>query len=173
MLSREGARLQALLELRRRHGQRSGPDELVILDDCTVEREWGWVFFYTTRGERDGDLRHMLVGNGPLFVNRHDGSIRNAGTAHPADYYIAEYEAKLERRHGTWELVIGEPADAPLPVVSRLRQALSLTPTEVNTLRKRLPGVWRVGAHRDLEPDLARLLAAGISAEIRRAPQPR
>ncbi|MDG3007557.1 YrhB domain-containing protein [Paludisphaera mucosa] len=172
MLSRDGARLQVFLELRRRHGLRSGPWELVILDDLTIEREWGWVFFYTTRGWRDGDLRYAVGGNGPLLIDRHDGSIRSTGTSGATEDAVADYEAELERRREAWELVIREPADAPLEMVSRLRRGLGLTPAEAIALRKRLPGVCRTGARRDLEPDLARLLAAGVAAEIRQAARP-
>lgn len=170
MLTRDGARLRVLLELRRQFGLRSGPDELVILDDYTIEREWGWVFFYTSRGCQDGDMRYGLVGGGPYLVNRHDGSIRETGSARSVEYYVAEYEVELERHRGTWELFIGETPDAPLSVISHLRQALGLTPVEVNALRKRLPSAWRAGAWSDLEPHLARLLAAGLSVEIRRPP---
>jgi Immunity protein 35 len=95
MLTREGARLQVFLELRRVHGVRSGPNELVILDENTIERPWGWVFFYTTRGWSTGDLRYAIAGNGPLIINRIDGAITTCGTAEPVECYIERYEAEL------------------------------------------------------------------------------
>ncbi len=97
MLSREGARLQVFLELRRLNGLRSGPDELVVLDEHTIERPWGWAFFYTTRGWRDGDIKFAVGGNAPYIVNRLDGTLRPTGTAAPIEYYIQEYEAQLAR----------------------------------------------------------------------------
>src|ERR1700722_457835 len=95
MLSRDGARLQVFLELQRTCGLRSGPEELVILDEYTIERSWGWVFFYTTRGWRDGDIRYAVGGNAPFIVNRVDGSLRVTGTAAPIEHYIVQYEAEL------------------------------------------------------------------------------
>ena len=41
----------------------------------TIEKEWGWVFFY-----------------------RHTGEVRSTGTAYPSELYIAEYERELARR---------------------------------------------------------------------------
>ena len=95
MLTRDGARLQVFLDLRRIHGLRSGANELVILDEHTIERPWGWVFFYTTRGWRDGDIGYAVAGNAPYIVNRFDESLHVTGTAAPIDYYIEKYEAEL------------------------------------------------------------------------------
>jgi len=46
MLTLEGARLQVFLELRRRYGERRGPEELVIVDEQVFEVPGGWVFPY-------------------------------------------------------------------------------------------------------------------------------
>tara|TARA_B100001750_G_scaffold127030_1_gene100764 strand:+ start:965 stop:1543 length:579 start_codon:yes stop_codon:yes gene_type:complete len=65
------------------------PMECVLLDQHTLEREWGWVFFY---GAADGEL---LIGNGPLFVNRHDASIELQGSGLTTAEYLEEYEGEL------------------------------------------------------------------------------
>jgi hypothetical protein len=98
MLTREGARLQVSLELRRLYGWRSGPDDLVILDEHTIERPWGWVFFWTTRGWAEGDIRNAVGGNGPVLINRSDCSMRFAGTGLPVEQYIEQYEVELSQR---------------------------------------------------------------------------
>ncbi len=152
----------------RRFGQRSGPEELVVIDEDTIERPWGWVFFYTSRGWRDGDSRYALGGNAPIIVNRFDGALRSTGTASSIDHYIAEYEAELERRQGTWQLIIQERNASP-QTLSRIRHALRLSVAEAGTLKQTLPCVWKVGAKMDLEPVLDQLRADGISAEIRRS----
>jgi hypothetical protein len=73
------------------------PQGCVILGELTIEKPWGWVFFYQSRAWLETrQTRHMLVGNAPYMVNRYDGSIRTAGTAYPIGYYIAEYEKTLE-----------------------------------------------------------------------------
>jgi hypothetical protein len=169
MLTHKDARSMVAAELRIQGLPSSGPEELVILDDETIERPWGWVFFYTSRGWRDDDSRYAVGGNAPIIVNRFDGTLQSTGTACPPEYYISAYEADLERQQGAWELVIQVLPSAALDAVSRIRKALGLSVAEVGALKKRLPCVWMVGARTDLEPILAKLITAGVPAEIRRA----
>lgn len=157
MLTHDGARLQVFLELRRRHGLLSGPHELIILDAQTIERPWGWVFFYTTKG----------AGYPPIIINRFDGTIRDTGTANSVTHYIAEYETHLERKHGAWELFIQETEEISTLLLSTVRGILGLSVSEAVAMKKELPCVWRKGAKVDLEPFLFRLVAAGVAAEIR------
>ena len=50
------------------------------------------MFFFNTGSVLEtGDLRHSLVGNGPLMVDKRSGVIRQAGTAHPVEHYLAAY----------------------------------------------------------------------------------
>ena len=70
--------------------------ELVVVDSATLERTFGWVFFFQSRLYLEtGEFMHCLVGNAPLIVNRFTGEIVPTGTAHPTEYYLAEYEASL------------------------------------------------------------------------------
>jgi hypothetical protein len=158
------------LKLQRLNGHRRGWEELVIVDDRVIERPWGWVFPYTTRGWLNGDFEYAVAGNGPIVVNRHDGTMRHCGTAFPAEHYVREYEAELERREGAWEFVILEPAACPLVVARGLRSALGLSVHGLAALKKQLPGVLQVGARADLDPVRQRLVAEGVRAELRRAP---
>lgn len=69
---------------------------VVVLENETIEHEWGWVFFYQSKEYlKTGDFRHALAGNAPYIVNRKNGQIRVTGTAHPIEYYIQEYEQSL------------------------------------------------------------------------------
>lgn len=95
MLKLKDARLQVAIELQQWNRGRSGPEEFVILDEHTIERPWGWVFFYTTRGWLDGDDRYIVAGNGPFIVNCHSGVIRAMTTAQSIEHQIAEYEVTL------------------------------------------------------------------------------
>ena len=70
-------------------------DEWVILDEHTIERGWGWVFFYDSRRHREtGDFRFAVAGNAPFIVRRSDGAVFVTGTAFPIEHYIAEFEAQ-------------------------------------------------------------------------------
>jgi hypothetical protein len=74
-------------------GELPDKDTLVVLEEKTIERPWGWVFFYTSRlWHQTGELRYALAGNAPLIVERHSGRILPTGTALPVEQYIANYE---------------------------------------------------------------------------------
>ena len=74
-------------------------DSLVILDECTLEKPWGWVFFYTSKQFHEtGDSRFALAGNAPHIVERETGRLIQTGTALPLDEYIANYERASDPR---------------------------------------------------------------------------
>ena len=72
------------------------PHDCVVLESKTIERAWGWVFFYQSKEYlNSGKFEHMLAGNAPLLVNRNTGNITHTGTAHNIEHYIKEYESTL------------------------------------------------------------------------------
>ena len=68
--------------------------EFVLLDEQTIEREFGWVFFYQSEDyvlfKRDSA---RLFGNAPIIVNRRTGRATLTDTSFPIDDLIAAYEA--------------------------------------------------------------------------------
>ena len=69
---------------------------LVVDDEQTIVKEWGWAFFYnTSECLKSGDLDEGLMGNAPCIVNKYTGEILETGTAYDIEYYIQEYESKL------------------------------------------------------------------------------
>ncbi len=70
--------------------------ECVVLVSETIEKEWGWVFFYQDKKfVETGDFQYMLGGNAPYIVNRKTGELVLTGTAYPVEHYIREYEQTL------------------------------------------------------------------------------
>ena len=68
----------------------------VVLEEATLDRPYGWVFFYQSRAYvESGDVREMLGGNAPLVFNRVSGEIRVTGTARGIEEYLRTYEAGL------------------------------------------------------------------------------
>ncbi len=68
-------------------------DGLVINHTHTMEKPYGWIFFYTSRGWLEtGDLKFAVAGNAPFLVTRDTGELHVFGTARPVDWYIDEYE---------------------------------------------------------------------------------
>lgn len=71
-------------------------DNFVILDEHTIEKEFGWIFFYSSQKYEETDnISYALAGNAPIIVNKFNSSIHITGTAFDIEYYIAEYEANL------------------------------------------------------------------------------
>lgn len=72
--------------------QRSGI-EVVLLDEATMERNFGWVFFYDSkRHQETGSTSDAIAGNAPLVVTRADGRLHETGTALPIERYLRRFE---------------------------------------------------------------------------------
>ena len=64
----------------------------------TVEKPYGWIFFYTSKEWLEtGGRTGLIAGNGPVVVEREDGSLHPLTTAFDPETAIRQYEA---RRHG-------------------------------------------------------------------------
>jgi hypothetical protein len=67
-------------------------EELVILDDETMEEDFGWVFFYQSAAwVHGGDVVDRLGGNAPVVVRRSSGAVHPTGTALPLEKYLHEF----------------------------------------------------------------------------------
>src|ERR1700691_5858897 len=74
----------------------SSADPFVVVDKSTIEKPFGWIFFYNSkRFVETGESRYRLAGNGPVIVNKHNGWVEFFGSAKPPQEIVAEYERKL------------------------------------------------------------------------------
>lgn len=82
------------LEIARRSiAASAGEHDFVIIENKTVERPFGWVFFYATRQFlKTGDRNYLVPGSAPLVVHRADGSTEYIGTSVPPARAIEIYE---------------------------------------------------------------------------------
>jgi hypothetical protein len=88
MLSKEQARSLVTADL--------NDDAVDVLDQYTIEREWGWVFFFQSkRFIQTRDWRDGLIGNAPYLVNRRTGAFGPTGTSATATELIEAYELLL------------------------------------------------------------------------------
>jgi hypothetical protein len=70
-------------------------DDWIVAKSFTIERPFGWVFFYNSRAYLEGgELSSALAGNAPYIVNRHTGEVTTTGTAFPVEHYVDEYELR-------------------------------------------------------------------------------
>lgn len=76
--------------------RRESDEDVAIVEGATLERPFGWVFFYNTRQYiKTGDVSHSLAGNAPYIVSRFTGAVVPTGTAYPIEHYISAYEENL------------------------------------------------------------------------------
>jgi Immunity protein 35 len=88
------------LEIAQKAATELGDHDFVILDEHTVERPFGWVFFYVPRQYlRTGDINDLVPGSAPLVVHRADGSVKHLGTATPPAREIETYEKQWREKH--------------------------------------------------------------------------
>src|ERR1700733_1541778 len=87
MLTKDQARALVVAEIERPPKYTKAgtlPRDWVVLDEHTMERTWGWVFFYNSKSYLETrDFRYALAGNAPYIVNRQTGELRVTGTAYP------------------------------------------------------------------------------------------
>jgi len=89
----------ALVDRKINESDPSWPDKpkMIVLSEHTIEKEWGWVFFYQSKRYLETDnFSDRLAGNAPYIVNRQTGDCVVTGTAYPTEHYIEEYEAILK-----------------------------------------------------------------------------
>ena len=68
--------------------------ELVVLEDATLEYDFGWVFFYeSNRYLATRRMSERLARNAPLVVTKSDGMLHETGTAYPIEHYLREFES--------------------------------------------------------------------------------
>ena len=67
---------------------------VLIMPETTIEKDWGWVFFYNSKEYLEGrDDDGWLCGNAPYIVERSTGMVHETGTADPIEFYIDNFEA--------------------------------------------------------------------------------
>jgi hypothetical protein len=73
-------------------------DLLVLLDESTIEKSYGWIFFYSSKGWLETrDIKYAIAGNAPFLVKRDTGEVRVFGTARPTEWYVEQYERDLAK----------------------------------------------------------------------------
>lgn len=72
--------------------QVSPPTELAILDEHTIETDFGWILFWNSKKYLEtNEFQYALAGNAPLIIDRRDGSIHETSTAEPIEKIIERY----------------------------------------------------------------------------------
>ena len=95
MITKEQARLIVENNINKRSFDIPVNDKMIILNDATIEKPWGWVFFYTSKTWHEtGDDEYAVAGNTPIIIEKATGRLIETGTAYPVEHYIQEYESQ-------------------------------------------------------------------------------
>jgi hypothetical protein len=93
MLDHKAARELVVLHIERIGKQITGG--LVVLDEHTVTKPYGWVFFYTSRRWHETrDIKYGIAGNGPVVVLAETGELVPLGTHLEPEELVEEFERK-------------------------------------------------------------------------------
>lgn len=96
MLSREQAQKKVEVKINEPDPYWPEKPKIVVLEELTIEREWGWVFFYqSSEYIETQNFNSQLVGNAPYIVNKLSRELIETGTAFSIEYYINEYEKQI------------------------------------------------------------------------------
>jgi hypothetical protein len=94
----------------RAQDERDPDGRMIILDDKTQERNFGWAFAFTTRKFLEtGDFRYTVPGAGPLVVFRHDGSVEFLTSSLPPERLFEDIEERWEAGEFGRKAESGEP----------------------------------------------------------------
>lgn len=93
MLSRQEARTLVLRLIAATDTELPPEDELIVVDEATIERPYGWVFFYKSKlWQKTQNISYALAGNAPLLIDRRTGAAYFLGTAQPIEIYLRAFE---------------------------------------------------------------------------------
>ncbi len=65
---------------------------LKVMQDETIEFQFGWIFFYQSEEfVITGNEDLMVGGNAPIIVDKFNSTIHITGTRHSEDFYLEKY----------------------------------------------------------------------------------
>jgi Immunity protein 35 len=87
------SRAEALEIVRAHVAAYSEADDLLVLEDETLEYNFDWVFFYNSEAYiRSGKIHHALAGKAPIIMDRSSGKLFETRTAEPVEAYIDAFK---------------------------------------------------------------------------------
>ena len=100
MITKEQAKNLVKKKIDDLHIELPNGDEIIILEQETIEKPWGWVFFYTSRKwfENSDDI-YAIAGNAPILVEKATRTLFETGTAYPIEHYISQFEQYGDPNH--------------------------------------------------------------------------
>lgn len=141
-------------------------DTPVLLDEFTIEKPWGWIFFYNNeRYRQTGELRWEWVGPGPIFFNCNTGEIRQFGSGCNLDDELYDYEMELAAKDRAWCLWLTAEQERK-QLILKLKNAFAITTQDAVTMVPALPHCLFFGLRRHLDWVARHLSDQGVATRI-------
>jgi Immunity protein 35 len=161
MLSYQEARRIAESEITK--NKFADDDSLIIIDELTLEKEYAWIFSYTSKLYWEtNDIKHAIAGNAPLFISKSDGHISRYRTGLSLDGMIDEHE----EINKIWTLNLADNIFGDSNKVLALRQILDLTINEISEFKIKKLQVLGSGSKTRLIKIQTELTANKIRSEL-------
>lgn len=151
------------------HRDETDPPErrTIIFDDGTIEKPWGWIFFYNNeKYYRTRIPADAHVGAGPLFFNRDTGDIRPHGSGCNMEHEIYDYEMELASVGKSWSLWLTD-AQERAETILRIKQLFKLSTEQAREFVPSLPAPFFHGVRRHLDWMASKCDAQKIQTEIK------
>jgi Immunity protein 35 len=131
------------------------PEGSAVLEDATVERSYGWLFFAQSKEYIETrDPAAMLFGSGGILVEKHTGRCVDFVSAFSTDINLWIYEAGY-LDHPDYDLVVTEVSQIDEAVRLLTRLALTYVAPEISSgTTWRIPKVY---TQRQMHAKLSRL----------------
>lgn len=103
-------------------------NELVIVDNATIEKPYAWIFHYTSKLYLEtGYMGYALGGNAPLFIAKTNGQVSTYRTGLSIAGMIEEYEEEFH----IWQLVLLTNIYADIGKLHSLKRTLVLSINDI------------------------------------------
>lgn len=138
-------------------------DILIIIDEQIIEKDYAWIFPYTSKKFWEtNDINHAVGGNGPLFISKLDGQISNYRTGLSIEGMIDKYEEDNK----IWCLTLTDNIFTDTNKALVFRQTLGLTVPEIADLKKHPTTTFESGARTRLAKIQNRLSLRDITTNL-------
>jgi hypothetical protein len=145
MITFQQARQIAETEINK--NQALGDDSLIIIDDQIIEKDYAWIFPYTSKKYWETkDINYAIGGNGPLFISKQNGQISNYRTGLSIDQMINEYEEENK----IWNITLTDNIFTDTGKTFTFRQVLGLTIPEISKYKKNEKAAFESGSRKRL-----------------------
>lgn len=142
-------------------------DTPVIFDCATIEKTWGWVFYYNNEHyHQTRDIRRQWVGPGPIFFNRYTGDIREFGSGCDLDHELYDYEMELSAANGSWCLWLSVDQDRTATIL-KLKNGFAINTSQAKQMVPALPHCLFAGKRRHLDWVAGHLNDHGVKTDIK------